>query len=144
MDDLGIGAGLAAMAFWGFVAVVVVATFWDGIRKRETQHQTLRQILESGQKIDTDVLDKLMSITDNTNKRLDQDLKVTALWLMPVAVGLAALAIVLGSEVPAARTPILAAASLVAVLAVGFFIGGKIAERWYDEEQTLTPDHLED
>ena len=134
MDSLGVGAGMAAMAFWGFVAVAVVATMWNTIRKRETQHETLRQIVESGQKIDMEVLDKLMEISDGGNSRLDRDFKLTALWLFPVAVGLPVLAIILGIQVPEATVPILAAAALVAILSVGFLLAGKLVERWYPSE----------
>lgn len=35
MENIGIGAGLAAIAFWGFVAAIVVTTYWDTIRKRD-------------------------------------------------------------------------------------------------------------
>jgi hypothetical protein len=33
MDHIGLGAGLAALAFWGFIAAVSVAGIWDGVRK---------------------------------------------------------------------------------------------------------------
>jgi len=52
MEDLGIGAGLAALGFWGFVAVAVVAGIWDNIRKRDAQHETVRRLIESGQSAD--------------------------------------------------------------------------------------------
>jgi hypothetical protein len=48
----GIGGGLAALAFWGFVAAVVVGGMWYAIREREAQHETLRRIIESGQPVD--------------------------------------------------------------------------------------------
>ena len=38
-----IGVGLGALGFWGFIAAVVVASYWDGIRKRESQHETIRR-----------------------------------------------------------------------------------------------------
>ena len=44
----GFGAGLAALAFWGFIAAIVVAGIWDGAKKREAQHETLRRMLIAG------------------------------------------------------------------------------------------------
>ena len=43
MDEFGVGAGLAALAFWGFLAAVVFATYWDASKKRESQQETLRR-----------------------------------------------------------------------------------------------------
>ena len=34
MQGLTLGAGLASLAFWGFIASVVVAGIWFDIRKR--------------------------------------------------------------------------------------------------------------
>ena len=56
MENIGIGAGLGAMAFWIFIAAVVVASYWDGIKKRETQHETVRRAIESGNQIDEDMM----------------------------------------------------------------------------------------
>ncbi len=108
MENLGVGAGLAALAFWGFVAAIVVAGIWDNIRKREAQHETVRRIIESGQQLDQDVIDKLLLLSDSGgNKRHDQDLKLTGLWLLPISVGLAVFALILGSARPEALAPIL-------------------------------------
>ena len=37
-----LGAGLAALAFWGFVAALVVGGLWHEAKKREAEHETLR------------------------------------------------------------------------------------------------------
>ena len=103
MDHIGLGAGLAALAFWGFIAAVSVAGIWDGVRKREAQHETLRRLAESGQPIDKEVMDKLLMLNSGRYKRYDVDFKVTALWILPVSVGLAVMALVLGTHVPDAK-----------------------------------------
>ena len=56
----GLGAGLAAFGFWMFVAAIVVAGIWYDIAKRRAQHETLRRLIESGQTIDPELLDKLL------------------------------------------------------------------------------------
>jgi len=131
MDELGIGAGLAALAFWGFIAAVVVASYWDAIRKRETQHETIRRAIESGQQLDQEMMDKLTALNSSGSGRADRDFKVTALWIMPVAAGMVVFAFALGFIEPQARTVLLGVAGLLAVLGIGFFIAAKYTERWY-------------
>ena len=132
MEDFGLGAGLAALAFWGFLAAVVVAgtfaSIWDGIRKRDVQHETVRRIIESGQDIDQVAVDKLLSITEAGSKRLDKDLKVTGLWLLPVAPGIALFAFFLPAD---AQMPLWGVSLMLLCMGFGFLQAGKIAERWY-------------
>ena len=85
MEAMGIGAGLAALAFWGFIAAVVVAGIWYGICEREAQHETLRRLVESGQPLKPGLMDALLG----TNKRLDRNLKAAGLILLFAAPGVA-------------------------------------------------------
>lgn len=135
--DLGIGAGLAALAFWGFVAAVAVAGIWDGIRKRDAQHETVRRLIESGQTIDEAMMEKLSLMGDGGSKRPDKDFYITALWLLPVAPGLAVLAFFVGINAPEALAPILGAAGLVACLGIGFLVAAKITKRWYTADSQV-------
>lgn len=52
--------GLAAFGFWMFVAAAVIAGVWDGVRKREAEHETLRRMIESGKQPDSEMIDKLL------------------------------------------------------------------------------------
>jgi hypothetical protein len=131
MEDLGLGVGLAALAFWGFVAACVFACVWDGIRKRDAQHETIRRLIESGQPIDQALLEKLSLASDGKRKRHDRDFTITGLWLLPIAPGLAFLAQFMGSLEPAAKPPIMGAAALVGCLALGALAAGKYTARWY-------------
>jgi len=136
MENLGLGGGLAALAFWGFVAAVSVAGIWDGVRKREAQHETLRRLAESGQPIDKAVMDKLLMLNSGSSKRYDIDFKVTALWILPVSVGLAIMGLILGVAIPQAKMPILGAAALLLCLGLGFLLASRIAARWYREDDS--------
>lgn len=135
MENIGIGAGLAALAFWGFVAVVVVAGIWDGIRKRDIQHETIRRLIESGQPVDQDLMEKLSLVRLGTDTRYDRDLRLTGLWIMPVAVGMAVFALILGFQYPEALGPLLGVSGLLAVMGTGFLISARIARRWYPADR---------
>ena len=95
MEELGTGAGLAALGFWLFIATIIAAGIWDSIRKRDAKHETLRRIIESGQNIDLEITDRVLGLTESS-KDLDRDLKVSG-WIMVFLVpGLAAQSFVSG------------------------------------------------
>jgi hypothetical protein len=131
MQGFSLGAGLAALAFWGFIASVVVAGIWYDIRKREAQHETVRRLVESGQPINQELMDKLLALSDGKSKRLDRDFKITGLIILPVAVGLALFGVILGSAFPQSQIPLLGSAALVGCVGLGFLGVSKIVERWY-------------
>jgi hypothetical protein len=131
MQSFSLGAGLAAMAFWGFIAAVVVAGIWYDIRKREAQQETIRRIVESGQPIDEAVMNRLLSAGKDGNERLDRVFALTAWILLPAAVGLAVLGLILGMQVVEAKMPLLGVAALVACLGLGFLGASRFARRWY-------------
>ena len=62
------------MAFWFFIAAVVVAGIWYDIRKKESQQETIRRLFESGQKVDEKIIDKLMASTSDSADRIDRGL----------------------------------------------------------------------
>lgn len=134
MENLGIGAGLGALAFWLFIAAAVVASTWDGIRKREAQHETIRRVIESGKDLDKETMDRLLSLTGGGNQRYDRDFKITALWILPVAAGMALFALILGSQEPDALYVLLGVSAFLASLGLGFLLCAKIAGRWYEAD----------
>ena len=131
MEHIGLGAGLAALAFWGFVAVAVLAGVWNGIRKRDAQHETVRRLIESGQTIDQELLEKLALVSGDESRRPDREFHITGLWVLPVAVGMAIFALILGQAEPDALFPLLGVSALLACLGIGWMVAGKIVARWY-------------
>ena len=131
MQSFTLGAGLAALAFWGFIASVVVAGIWFDIRKREAQHETVRRIVESGKPIDEELMDKLLSLGSGKTDRLDRTFKITGLIMLPAAVGLAIFGMILGTQYPQTQLPLLGASALVGCIGVGFLVTANIARRWY-------------
>jgi hypothetical protein len=131
MQSFTLGAGLAALAFWGFIASVVVAGIWFDIRKREAQHETVRRIVESGKPIDEELMDKLLSLGSGKSDRLDRAFKITGLIMLPAAVGLAIFGMIMGTQYPQVQLPLLGASALVACIGLGFLVTANIARRWY-------------
>jgi hypothetical protein len=134
MQGFSLGAGLAALAFWGFLASIVVAGIWYDIRKREAQHETVRRLFESGQPIDEALMDKLLALGSGKRERLDRDFRLVALIMLPAAVGLAILGLVLGLQDIGAKLPLLGVSALVACIGLGFLGAAKMAARWYRED----------
>jgi hypothetical protein len=116
----GFGAGLAALAFWGFIASIVVAGIWDGARKREAEHETLRRMIESGKPVDEALLTKLMV---GEPKHPHRDLAVGAIVLFSIAVGVAVLAAVLENPV------VFGAAAICACIAAGLLVASIYVRR---------------
>jgi len=124
-----IGAGIAALAFWGFIAAFVVAGVWDGAKKREAQHETLRRMIESGKPVDDALMRNLMI---GEPKRPDRDLAIGAIITFAIAVGLAVFAVVFGNE--RALAPLLGAAGLVGCLSAGLAAASAYARRRREED----------
>ena len=132
----GLGGGLAALAFWGFIAAVVVAGIWYGIREREAQHETFRRIIESGQPVDQALLDKVLG----GEKVVHRDLKIAGLIVIFTSPGLAVLGYFISLISEDALMPLLGVAGLVAFVGVGLLVASKAAERSYREGDATTID----
>lgn len=130
-----IGAGISALAFWGFIGTCVVSGVWDNIKKRETKHETLRRMIESGQPMDEQTLIKLGLIGRDANDRPDLAFKITALWLLPIAVGLAVMSQFLATVDAEAQQAVMGASMLVGCMGIGAWIGGMITAPWYQNNK---------
>ena len=92
----GLGAGLGAIAFWGFLAAVVVGGIWYGLRERQAQYATLQRMLDGSQPIDEAIVDKVLG----GGRRMDLGLKVAAWIVLFTAPGLAVLGWFIGQLSP--------------------------------------------
>lgn len=117
--------GLAALGFWLFVGAATVGGIWDGIRKRDAEHETLRRMVESGKQVDQDLVDKLLGHKNEPAR----DLKVGGLIVIFVAPGLALMGWVIGLSAPKAFMPLLGVAGLVAFVGIGLLTASKYLER---------------
>lgn len=138
MQDIGVGAGLATFAFWGFIAAAVIASMWDSIRKRDAKHETVRRLVESGQTIDADLMDKLVTLTDGKSERPDRIFFITGLWILPVSAGLAVFGLVMGYFYPQSYGPLMGASAMLGIFGLGFLLASKIVGRWYvDDDNSI-------
>ena len=133
MQGMGLGAGLTALAFWGFIAAVIVAAIWHDIRKREAQHETLRRVMESGQPIDQVLMDRLLFVVGGSSKNLDRYLKVAGVITLSSAPGFALLGWFIGLASPGAFWPLLGVASLAACVGIGLLVAAKTIAHWTQE-----------
>ncbi len=141
MENIGLGAGLAALAFWGFVGTCVIATTWASIRKRDAQHETVRRLIESGQSVDEELMRKLSLMDDGVNEHADRDFFITGLWLLPLSVGMVIFAVFLGTVEPDTLPILLGVAGLLACMGFGALLAARIVRRWYPENDTETGQH---
>ena len=142
MQSFSLGAGLAALAFWGFIASVVISGIWYSIREKDAQHETVRRLVESGQPINDELMDKLLSLGSGSSERLDRSFKITGLIMLPTAVGLAIFGYVLGMQYPESQYPLFGAAALVGCLGLGFMVAANVARRWYQADSDSALDQF--
>lgn len=128
MPAVSLGAGLAALGFWSCIAVIVAASIWSAVRRRETQHETLRRLLESGQSVDRAVMDRLLS-PGGGGERLAVDLKVAGLIVVFAAPGLAFLGWLVGQQAAPWLLPIEGAAVLVGCVGAGLLVASSSVGR---------------
>ena len=126
-------AGLGALGFWIFIGSIVVAGIWFDVRRRETQQETLRRVVESGRDLDPAIIDKILTAGRDVS-RIDRDLKVSGLIVIFLAPGLAIFGWFLAKMRPEIMSVMLGVALLVGFIGIGLLVAAKVAERWYLED----------
>ena len=126
-------AGLAALGFWLFLAAAVVANVLAVSRKRESQQETLRRVVESGQKLDVAVIDRMLGASGG-NERPDRDLKVAGIITMFVSPGLAILGWFLGRFNDKIFELMIGVALLVLIVGIGIYVAGMMTKRWQQQD----------
>ena len=127
-------AGLGAFGFWIFIAAVVVAGIWFDAKKRETQQETLRRVVESGQQLDPELIDRMLKSHDE-NERPDRELKIGGIITLSVAPGLTLLGYFLNQLEDGLFGVLFGVALLVGFVGLGLLVAGKMVERWNREDK---------
>ena len=126
-------AGLAGLGFWIFLAVIVVANILAASRKRESQQETLRRVVESGQQLDVAVIDRMLGASGG-NERPDRDLKVAGIITMFVSPGLVILGWFLGRFNDKIFELMIGVALLVLIVGIGIYVAGMMTKRWQQQD----------
>ncbi len=134
MEQVGIGAGMAVLAFWGFIAAVVGFGIWHDIRRREARHETLRRMMESGQPIDQQMLNRLLG----GDKRLDRNMRAGGIIVLFAAPGLFVLGWLLSLLAGWVLMPMTGVAVLSACIGVGLLVAARAIEGSYRDDQSPT------
>lgn len=124
MENFSLGAGMASIAFWGFIAVVVIGGIWYDIRRKAEQQKTIRSIVESGKDLDPKVIESLLKTETADPVQTSKDLKTSAIVTFFVGVGLAAFGLIIGIQEADARIPLLGIGGLMFGIATGLWIAG--------------------
>lgn len=132
MTDLG--AGLAALAFWGFLAAVVVGGIWYALRERQAQYAALGRLIDSGQPVDERIVEKMLG----GSSRTDRDLKIAGLIVTSAAPGIVVLAWAIGQVAEVWFLPLLGVAALVACIGIGLLAAASYAARSYREGERIS------
>ena len=117
--------GLAAFGFWMFIGAAAVAGIWDGVRKRDAEHETLRRMIESGKEPDKAMVDKLIG----SGKKPERDLKVGGLIVVFIAPGLALMGWTISFVEEKVLIPLLGVAGLVLFVGIGLLVASNFLER---------------
>jgi hypothetical protein len=125
-------AGLGALGFWLFIAVVVGSGIWYDAKRKEIQQETLRRIVESGRDIDPSVIDRVVGTSGA--RELERDLRIGAFIVLAVAPGLFVFSLFLGMISPEARMAVMGVSALVAFIGGGLLMASRLVERRYTDD----------
>jgi len=121
--------------FWMFLAAVVVSGMWFDFRKRESQQETLRRLVESGKDIDSALVDKLVASSSNDDERTDHGLKTAGLIVIFAAPGMLALGWFMSAFNDKIFAVMQGVAALVGFVGIGLMVAGFVSARWYNENK---------
>ncbi len=121
----GLGAGIASLAFWGFIAAVVVGGMWYALRERQAQYETLQKLIESGKPIDEDIVNRVLG----GSKQLDRDLRIGGYIVLATAAGFAVLAWCISLVSAPWLYPLLGVAALIGFIGLGLLVAANVAGR---------------
>ena len=113
---------LASVAFWAFIAVVVIANVWREVAMRRETEMTIRMALEKGQQLDAATVDKLLK---SRSKGGADSLLVAGGVTLATGIGLP----VMGYFLPGAFHPLLGVGLLVSIVGAALLVISSMIRR---------------
>lgn len=129
---MGAMGDLAGFGFWMFIAAVVVGGMWFDARKRESQQETLRRLVEGGKDIDEALLQKMLALGDKESRN-DQELMTGGLIMLFISPGLLVLGYFMQELAEELLTILTGVAGLVAFIGIGLLVAGQVSKRRYED-----------
>ena len=122
-------AGLGALGFWIFLTAIIVAGIWYDARRRESQQETLRRVVESGKDIEPAVIDRLLGTGETRD--LERDLMIGSYITLAIAPGLFIFGLVLGMINGEARVALIGVSLLALCVGGGLYLAARLVKRRY-------------
>jgi hypothetical protein len=126
-----LGVGLTGVAFWAFLAAVVVAETWAKAKNRAADREMLRRLIESGKPIDQSLLDQVLG---ERKERPDRGLKIGGIIVLSLAPGMVIFGLMLGQN-DAEIHPMIGIGGLLACLGVGLLVASVVARKSLEEDE---------
>jgi len=123
---------VASVAFWAFIAVVVIANVWREVAMRRETEMTIRMALEKGQQLDAATVDKLLR--SQPKGRGADSLLIGGGVTLATGLGLP----IMGYLLPNAFRPLLGAGILVSFIGASLLVLSAIVRGRRKAEQGLS------
>ena len=123
---------VASVAFWAFIAVVVIANVWREVAMRRETEMTIRMALEKGQQLDAATVDQLLR--SQPKGRGADSLLIGGGVTLATGLGLP----IMGYLLPNAFRPLLGAGILVSFIGASLLVLSAIVRGRRKAEQGLS------
>jgi len=114
-----------AIVFWIFVAVVSVAGIIQDYRKRQLSLEPLRLAIQHGQKLDPEVISRLLGREEHHEELEPKALKVAGIITCASGVGVAILSAFVAAVFPPYHMIVLGVGALAVCVGVGLLIAAR-------------------
>ena len=121
-------ATAAVIAFWLFLTIVSVAGILFDYRKKRLTLETLRLATERGEKLDPQLLERLLAHDRDAAREAETDprlLQVGGIITIASGIGLLPLAALIGQIAPVALYPITGAGLLAVSVGIGLLVAAR-------------------
>ena len=126
-----IATGLGVLGFWLFIGALIVMAIWSDSKRKESQQETLRRVVESGQDVDLEVIDRMIGRSDIAQQA--RGLKAAGLITTATAVGLLVFGVVLGTFDTTAMVTLGGVAAMIACIGAGLLFASRSMGRRVDD-----------